>query len=203
MAAFISLAGRRFGRLVALHAKSRPHSHRGQTVWLCKCDCGNTKAIARSSLVRGLTRSCGCLLDEYVNSTRLAHGLAAMRRQITRYRFQAAERGLAWELTESDCRNLFTADCHYCGAKPAAYSVPSHGSKYGGFYYNGIDRIDSDYGYLSGNVISACFVCNRAKSTMSYPDFIRWIERCASNMRLKRRISEVTESEPQIGRLFI
>ena len=51
------LKGKRFGRLTALY-------YAGDDKWHCKCDCGNEKDIVRGSLIRGLTKSCGCLHTE-------------------------------------------------------------------------------------------------------------------------------------------
>ena len=62
MPAQIDLTGQRFGRLVAL--KPTCAHPRGDTMWLCKCDCGNTKIARRSNLKRGDTKSCGCLTEE-------------------------------------------------------------------------------------------------------------------------------------------
>ena len=36
----------------------------GKTRWVCQCDCGNKKIINGSSLLRGLTTSCGCMKNE-------------------------------------------------------------------------------------------------------------------------------------------
>ena len=57
-----SLAGRRFGKLVALS----PTNHRANNhiVWQCACDCGKTCEIKASSLRGGATKSCGCLRKE-------------------------------------------------------------------------------------------------------------------------------------------
>ena len=53
-----NLIGRRFGKLVVI---GRAENDRfGKTRWLCQCDCGNQKVINGSSLLRGLTTSCGC-----------------------------------------------------------------------------------------------------------------------------------------------
>ena len=52
-----NLTGMRFGRLVVLH---RARNNGKSTMWLCKCDCGNEKAIHASSLIKGATKSCGC-----------------------------------------------------------------------------------------------------------------------------------------------
>lgn len=57
------LTGRRFGRLVALKYAGPCYSRQG-AMWLCRCDCGNLRNVAASSLVRGLTRSCGCYTSE-------------------------------------------------------------------------------------------------------------------------------------------
>ena len=52
------LIGKRFGRLTVLGLDHI--DERGNSWLLCKCDCGNEKAIRRYSLVAGGTSSCGC-----------------------------------------------------------------------------------------------------------------------------------------------
>ena len=62
MSKFVDLTGQRFGRLVViklLTSKDAKH-HK----WLCKCDCGNECAVLGNNLVRGHTKSCGCLRKE-------------------------------------------------------------------------------------------------------------------------------------------
>lgn len=54
------LTGQRFGRLVAVHAVDRPEGKNSGTFWLCKCDCGNDLVTRSTSLLAGLTASCGC-----------------------------------------------------------------------------------------------------------------------------------------------
>jgi hypothetical protein len=73
MPRLIDLTGRKFGRLTVEHLSGRDH---GQTVWTCRCVCGNTKQIVSGSLTRGHTRSCGCLLLEHLGSgrARYRHG---------------------------------------------------------------------------------------------------------------------------------
>ena len=34
--------------------------------WLCKCDCGTTKSIHPSHLMKGTSKSCGCLRNERI-----------------------------------------------------------------------------------------------------------------------------------------
>lgn len=62
MPAFIDLTGRRFGRLTVLDRA--PIKDRRGVYWHCRCDCGIEKSVRSYSLIRGETRSCGCLSIE-------------------------------------------------------------------------------------------------------------------------------------------
>lgn len=53
------LRGKRFGKLIVVSLCNK-RAKGGGARWLCKCDCGNEKEICAHSLVRGLTKSCGC-----------------------------------------------------------------------------------------------------------------------------------------------
>lgn len=60
------LTGKVFGRLTAL-------SFIKGGKWLCQCECGRETAIWTSSLIKGLTKSCGCTW--HAVSGRKTHGL--------------------------------------------------------------------------------------------------------------------------------
>ena len=55
------IAGRRFGRLVAIKPVGK---HKKGIKWLCQCDCGNQIEVVAASLLQGIRRSCGCLHRE-------------------------------------------------------------------------------------------------------------------------------------------
>ncbi|WP_155257506.1 hypothetical protein [Rhizobium leguminosarum] len=61
-ARYKSLAGQRFGRLVAIEDVGRDTYN--NTLWLCQCDCGAEKTTPSVSLRSGHTASCGCLASE-------------------------------------------------------------------------------------------------------------------------------------------
>lgn len=42
--------------------------------WECLCQCGNTKLVSRASLIKGVSRSCGCLNRELASSRAYKHG---------------------------------------------------------------------------------------------------------------------------------
>ena len=64
----INLAGQRFGRLevVSLHGRNRHHD----ALWLCNCDCGNTKIASIQHLKGGWVKSCGCLERDRIEQAR-------------------------------------------------------------------------------------------------------------------------------------
>lgn len=66
------LRGRRFGRLTVIDASPRKDGH--SSWWVCQCDCGNIKEVSRSCLIRGASKSCGCLKHERA----VAHGKQMM-----------------------------------------------------------------------------------------------------------------------------
>jgi len=59
---FKDLKGQRFGRLIAIEAT--PERRDRSIVWRCICDCGGYKLVASQCLIKGRTKSCGCLEEE-------------------------------------------------------------------------------------------------------------------------------------------
>lgn len=63
--------GQQFGRLTVVAEVGA----KGGRYWaLCHCECGDSKEVSIDNLVRGHTRSCGCLVKEQVRELRLTHG---------------------------------------------------------------------------------------------------------------------------------
>lgn len=54
----IDLTGKRFGYVVVNNYHST--TKRGQAIWSCICDCGNSALLRATSLQRGKVKSCGC-----------------------------------------------------------------------------------------------------------------------------------------------
>lgn len=57
------LLNKKYGRLTVL--KRASNSRRNKSRWLCQCECGNTKIIPAETLIKGQSKSCGCLQSEY------------------------------------------------------------------------------------------------------------------------------------------
>lgn len=72
----INMTGKRFGRLYVVKEIGRL---RGAALFLCKCDCGNTKKITGIDLRSGRVNSCGCLKKELITKKNTTHNLTNSR----------------------------------------------------------------------------------------------------------------------------
>ena len=59
------LTGQKFGHLTALTPFKNSNFQKNGYWWHCKCDCGNFTDVREICLVRGDTRSCGCIQSSY------------------------------------------------------------------------------------------------------------------------------------------
>lgn len=77
MGAFQDLTGQKFGRLTVIERRGRDKWK--NAIWLCECECGNTKLIAGTHLIKGRSKSCGCLQVEKAKERATTHGLSHSR----------------------------------------------------------------------------------------------------------------------------
>ena len=70
-----TIVGKRFGRLLAIdeRVETKKDEKTGEeikkNIVKCKCDCGNTVEVVKSSLLNGNTKSCGCLHKDKLNGS--------------------------------------------------------------------------------------------------------------------------------------
>ena len=72
--------GARYGKLTVV-SFSRVDAHR-RAIWNFACACGNTKALIGSDVLRGNSRSCGCL----VGQANVKHGHARRNQKTREYK---------------------------------------------------------------------------------------------------------------------
>ncbi len=173
---FKDLTGKRFGKLLVIKRRY-PNNNRGRAMWLCKCECGNTKTIRSDKLLSGTTQDCGCV---HHGGIKLKPSIASMRLRIRGYKRSAKARGLEYTLTEQQFAEITHQNCYYCGAKPNNISKQS---QYNGEYvYNGLDRVDNSRGYTIDNVVPCCKFCNERKGKLSLQEFKDWINSVYKNL---------------------
>jgi hypothetical protein len=63
------ISGQVFGKLQVLELATKDRNN--QTIWKCKCECGEFSNVRRRDLVQGKTKSCGCTKRKNGLSTNL------------------------------------------------------------------------------------------------------------------------------------
>lgn len=102
-----------------------------------------------SSRIQNFTKKYGLKPEDY-------EYLKKLKRAYNLYKYCAKKRGIIWDLSVTIFSNYWQKNCYYCGDKIETI---------------GIDRIDSNLGYIPDNIIPCCKICNQMKSNMSLNEF--------------------------------
>lgn len=170
------IKGQKFGKLMAIDPTGEVTKRR-YAIWIFRCDCGREVKRTASTVVQmaliGQKPNCGSRSCTGYN--KIPGEEAGLRDCYRTYQRNAAIRGLEWKLSIDEVRELMAGNCFYCGTPPSMVSQARAGGHWT-FVYNGIDRLNSDLGYLPENVVTCCKNCNRAKRDMPYEEFMAWIK---------------------------
>lgn len=151
--------------------------HKRKHYWV-KCECGAEKSVQGTLLKSGNTKSCGCHGSRYrKNANRLPNNGGVVNHLILQYKRHAVRRGYSFDIGRAVFESLIRGDCYYCGSPPSNLKKTKNCRD--GFKYNGIDRLNSNVGYVENNVVSCCGVCNRAKGSANSDEFIAWVKKVA------------------------
>lgn len=163
-----SLIGQNFGRLTVV---AYAYTKNQKRYWCCICSCGSKREVLVStgSLRTGNTQSCGCLNKEVIQHKNRKH-----TREESSYlslyctHTHKCHNDKYGYLDYKTWKSIVSQPCAGCGKSPLLKK-----SKCGDYVaVNGIDRIDSKIGYISGNIQPFCKWCNIAKSDKSMEEFI-------------------------------
>lgn len=145
-------------------------------VWLARCnDCGEIIEKAAYSFTKGF--ACHQCPQYYKDNPRpgrpaTPNNGAHINSLYAHYRTSAKSRGISFEITKEQAKELFEKPCTYCGKEPRETRQKNLAGSYS---WNGIDRVDNKVGYVFENCAPCCSICNMAKMAMSRKDFLEWI----------------------------
>lgn len=92
------------------------------------------------------------------------NNLNNMTRTFARYKWEAMNRGLNFDIDEATGIRLLQTTCTYC-----TQSNPSRN-------HGGLDRVNNDRGYSIDNVVPCCKICNRMKNCQDVNTFFNCTE---------------------------
>lgn len=168
----LDLLGRRFERLivVAYEGTRKRDAKHSDTIWVCKCDCGNEATVTGSLLTMRTTRSCGCLKIEC--SIRQGHANA-------KHQMSGTREHQAWVALKARCLNPSNAGWVNYGGRGISVCQEWLNS-FEAFYRDmgprpgpgySIDRRDNERGYEPSN----CFWATSKEQTRNRRSN-RWLE---------------------------
>lgn len=179
MSAFKDRSGERHGLVKVL--RRGPDNKWGHAQFWCQCDCGSPEYLARAYVLqhKGVTHCNRC------KAVHLRKPDAGLNRVFKDYRRGAKKRGLEWNLSKEQFRELTSSPCYYTGRMPsrAAYSS-SRKNRSDPYIYNGIDRKDSSLGYTIENCVPCDSDVNLMKMNIPHDEFVGLVREISRHLQL-------------------
>lgn len=179
----LDLVGKTYHQLTVLERASS--NRQGNSTWLCKCSCGNTKVLSSDHLTRSKfpVKSCGCLAKNKKGENHPQwNGYKEISgdwwyNHVTRERKQNIRTKVPVNITIQYAYNIYLAQNKKCALSGLDLEISSTR------HYNtaSLDRIDSSKGYEYGNVQWVHKHINFMKRTYSQHYFIKMCNLVADN----------------------
>lgn len=175
----LQLKGKKINHLLVL-GYSRSYiqpSGQKRALWRVKCDCGVIKEMSTSTLMHGLTVSCGHVGIQIRKNgiNKRPFGLANLNYKYLSYKSRAKYMKVNFNLSREEFKEIIDKNCYYCDGIPELHHTKR---SYNGLYIsNGIDRIDSKKGYILKNAVPCCQKCNVMKNKYPTEEFISHIKK--------------------------
>lgn len=172
-----NLAGMKFGKLMVVCPSDTKNSKR---MWKCKCDCGNIVVVDTSRLRSKHTTSCGCAKAAMIKN-KLWKGCGDISGSFwARVVLGAKSRGLEFKITIKDIWDLFLEQKKKCklSGLPLRFGSKATSSD----ATASLDRIDSNLGYVIGNIQWIHKDINQMKMAFDQKYFLKICKKITEHM---------------------
>lgn len=129
------------------------------TIKFKKCNtCSEIRSVElyyKSKRVNGLVNTCKICHRKRVRSYRKVKGAYNWwYKRLEKIKKRARIKGLEFNLTVDELKKIKeSAECYYCRTKTDVITL---------------ERMDNDKGYIIGNVLPVCYICNKLKSNIPF-----------------------------------
>lgn len=135
------------------------------------CDCGNT--TTNKSFYKIKTQKM-CLKCRKTNAHKIIPD-TSFNMLFSDYKRNARKRDIVFDLSKEDFSRLTKEKCFYCGEFPISVRRPN--ATAGSYVYSGIDRKNNGEGYVIGNCVPCCKICNFSKHNLAEEDFLNHVRK--------------------------
>jgi hypothetical protein len=178
----IEMIGKRFGKLVVIEEISK--NKNGHIKYLCQCDCGNTCEVFGTHLRENKIVSCKCK-----NKVNGVSGDMWYKMINSGIKTRAKRSKLEVNITKEYINEIFLLQNGKCKLSGVEITLPTTWRDRG--YTASLDRIDSDKGYIIGNVQWVHKHINVMKNTFPQEMFIFFCKKVSE----QNEYSEITTNE--------
>lgn len=164
--------GSRFGRWEVISLEVKNGSKVGgcearNAYWRVRCICGLESWRSAAALVNGKTNACkACCRDKDGHNSRIVAFT-------NKFKCGARARDICWDIDASFVESLYASQNGLCAISGVSISFIDKWRDKRGCTCS-LDRIDSDLGYLKGNVHLVHKEVNMMKGSLKLADFIEW-----------------------------
>ncbi|MEK6833254.1 MAG: hypothetical protein AABY32_04350 [Nanoarchaeota archaeon] len=186
------LTGEKFGKLTIVEFAGS--NKKAQSLWKCKCDCGNYITIRGYYLRRG-KESCGCDHPDG-NLSYSWKGYGEIPKSYFTDIWRGAKiRNLEFSITIEQLWKKFLEQDRKCALTGIVlFFATSKDIREGKKFTASLDRINNSKGYTIDNVHWIHKKINQIRMDMPIEEFISWCRKVAENSyKINNKISEVSE----------
>lgn len=166
----LNLLGKKFGKLTVKEFAGVINNSRR---WLCECECGNEKIVKVSLLTKGHTKSCGCESHPSKSTHKSWKGYQEIPLDFyTTIKRNADRRNVNFDITIEYLWTILIRQEKKCALSglPLEFGRVTRDRK--GKTLS-VDRIDSNKGYIEGNVQWVHKQVNIMKNNLNEDEFIK------------------------------
>lgn len=165
-----NLAGMQFGEWTVLPVTTKAKENR---LWLCKCTCGKECNVAAGSLKKGGSTQCKSCAAKSCAAKRLETLEEFRDRHMCYLKHSAKKRGHVFQLDKIYLYDLFLSQGRKCALSGMSIKLAKSDKEIRyGLGTASLDRIDSDIGYVTGNVQWVHKDINRMKQRFNQQYFV-------------------------------
>jgi hypothetical protein len=123
-------------------------------------------------------------------------GECGLKSLFSKYKISSKKENRKFSLTLDEFKKITSGNCTYCGEKPNKVSASEHirkleTKKYTSYLYNGIDRVNSNKGYISSNVVPCCHWCNTIKRERTVEELKNHVTRIYNHGKIEHSRKKV------------